>query len=876
MKDKLKILSFTLLAAAVSAFTGCTGQKDGVEPPMMGWSSWNAYMVDISDSIISHQAELMVEKGLLDAGYSFVNIDDGFFGQRDSLGRMVPHSRRFPKGSAGMRDLTDRIHSLGLKAGIYSDAGENTCGSSYNKDLNGFGAGLYGHDAEDAERYFNEWDFDFIKIDYCGGRDLGLDVAGRYTRIREVIDSVATKPVRMNICRWNYPGTWVDKVGESWRISGDIRPVWSSIKYIVGKNLYLSAYASDGHYNDMDMLAVGYNIKPAPFWEDGLGLSYTEEEAHFSIWCIMSSPLLLGCDLEYMPQETMNIIANRELIAINQDPLGLQAHVAQHEGESYVFVKDILKKWSGTRAVALYNPADSAAHFHVDAGELEFEGGFQVRDLNRHEDLGMCSALDFVLPPHSARVFKVEGKRVEPRLYEAEWGYCPAFTAISGDGGKYVPVQNASGRAAVVHLGGSAENHLEWRDVFSRKGGRYILKLRVANSADLEGLRFEVNGCELMPVNRIIRKGWVELEFEGRLRRGENLVCVRNDEAELPAIDRLCLEPTEGGSARWSESQAKEWYDGCEWPVGCDFIPSDAINQIEMWSASSYNHELIDKELGWAEGLGFNTLRVYLSSVVYANDPQGLKERMDDFLGICDSHGIRPLFVFFDDCWNAKSAYGVQPEPKPGIHNSGWVRDPSDALRADTLSLYPALESYMKDILGSFAEDGRILMWDLYNEPGNSKYKAGSLPLLKKAFEWAREVRPSQPLTSGVWSDGLKELNEFQLANSDIVSYHCYSDSEIQQNTIDTLRRYGRPLFCTEYMARTKNCTFQNSLPVLKANKVAAINWGLVAGKTNTIFAWDEPLPDQEEPPVWFHDIFRRDGSPYSQEEVELIRSLTK
>ena len=204
------------------------------------------------------------------------------------------------------------------------------------------------------------------------------------------------------------------------------------------------------------------------------------------------------------------------------------------------------------------------------------------------------------------------------------------------------------------------------------------------------------------------------------------------------------------------------------------------------------------------------------------------------------------------------------------------MRDPSDALRADTLSLYPALESYMKDILGTFAEDRRILMWDLYNEPGNSKYKAGSLPLLKKAFEWAREVRPSQPLTSGVWSDGLKELNEFQLANSDIVSYHCYSDEEIQQNTIDTLRRYGRPLFCTEYMARTKNCTFQNSLPVLKANNVAAINWGLVAGKSNTIFAWDEPLPDLEEPPVWFHDIFRRDGSPYSQEEVELIRSLTK
>ena len=242
-----KLLLAAAVVVLVSAIDGCTGRTAAVKPPMMGWSSWNAYMVDISDSIITHQAELMKEKGLFDAGYRFVNIDDGFFGYRDSLGRMVPHPQRFPKGSEGMRELVDRIHSLGLKAGIYSDAGHNTCGSSYNHDLNGLGAGLYGHDVADAQRYFNEWDFDFIKIDYCGGRDLRLDEAERYTRIREVIDSVACKPIEINICRWNYPGTWVDKVGDSWRISGDIRPVWSSIKYIVGKNLYLSAYASDGH-----------------------------------------------------------------------------------------------------------------------------------------------------------------------------------------------------------------------------------------------------------------------------------------------------------------------------------------------------------------------------------------------------------------------------------------------------------------------------------------------------------------------------------------------------------------------------------------------------------------------------------------------------
>lgn len=327
--------------------------------------------------------------------------------------------------------------------------------------------------------------------------------------------------------------------------------------------------------------------------------------------------------------------------------------------------------------------------------------------------------------------------------------------------------------------------------------------------------------------------------------------------------------------AQWTQEQAQNWYDAQGWLVGCDYIPADAINQIEMWSADSYNHELIDRELGWAEDLGFNTLRVYLSSVVYENDPQGLKDRMDDFLGICDSHSIRPLFVFFDDCWNAESYYGKQPEPKPGIHNSGWVRDPSDALRADTTALWPKLETYMKDVLETFSDDSRILMWDLYNEPGNCGYRSASLPLLKKSFEWAQAVRPSQPLTSGVWSDPLKDLNEFQLANSDVISYHCYSDGEEQQHAIDTLSRYGRPLVCTEYMARTRNCTFANSLPVLKANNVAAINWGFVAGKTNTIFAWDDPRPEEEEPETWFHDIYRQDGTPFSEDEIALIKSLT-
>lgn len=328
-------------------------------------------------------------------------------------------------------------------------------------------------------------------------------------------------------------------------------------------------------------------------------------------------------------------------------------------------------------------------------------------------------------------------------------------------------------------------------------------------------------------------------------------------------------------SARWTQERALTWYDAQPWLVGCDYIPSNAINQIEMWSADTYSRDLIAKELDLARGIGFNTLRVYLSSVVYENDPEGLKERMDDFLGICSDNFIRPLFVFLDDCWNAESAYGKQPEPKSGIHNSGWVRDPSDALRADTLSLYPKLERYVKDILSSFADDGRVLMWDLYNEPGNSGYGDSSLPLLRKVFEWAQEVRPSQPLTCGVWNNDLKLTSAFMLANSDITSYHNYNgDMANQQNAIDTLKAYGRPLVCTEYMARTLGCTFQNTMPLLKENNVGAINWGFVAGKTNTIFAWSDPMPGAAEPDVWFHDIFRQDGTPYSQEEIDVIKSL--
>jgi hypothetical protein len=247
---------------------------------------------------------------------------------------------------------------------------------------------------------------------------------------------------------------------------------------------------------------------------------------------------------------------------------------------------------------------------------------------------------------------------------------------------------------------------------------------------------------------------------------------------------------------------------------------------------------------------------------------------MEDYLTIAHRHGIITIFVFFDDCWNESYHIGVQPAPKPGIHNSGWVKDPGK-LYYDEPRLIDTLEMYVKDILTTFKEDKRILMWDLYNEPGNGNYGNKSLPLLEKVFHWGRQVNPSQPLSVGVWTTDLADLNKYQLANSDVISYHDYNNALTHAKTIDSLKQYGRPLICTEYMARLRDSRFDNIMPILKENKVVAINWGLVAGKTNTMYAWDTPIPSGEEPKVWFHDIFRPDGTPYSEKEIALIKSLT-
>jgi len=327
-------------------------------------------------------------------------------------------------------------------------------------------------------------------------------------------------------------------------------------------------------------------------------------------------------------------------------------------------------------------------------------------------------------------------------------------------------------------------------------------------------------------------------------------------------------------SARWTTEQAKAWQDQYGWLRGCNFNPSTAINQLETWQAETFDEETIDRELGWAEDIGMNCMRVYLHHVAWEVDPAGFKGRMDRYLEIADSHGISTIFVFFDDCWNPVYSAGKQPDPKPGIHNSGWVRDPGDLLFEDSTLIY-VLEEYFKDVMSRFKDDKRIAVWDLYNEPGNRGYGKNSMPLLKSAFEWGREVKPSQPLSVGLWNNSLTEFNIFQLEHSDIITYHNYKGPEQHRQAIDSLKKYGRPMVCTEYMARKFNSTFQSIMPMLAEEGVGAINWGLVAGKSNTKYAWGEPIPDGSDPELWFHEIFRPDGTPYSQEEVDVIMKLT-
>ncbi len=353
------------------------------------------------------------------------------------------------------------------------------------------------------------------------------------------------------------------------------------------------------------------------------------------------------------------------------------------------------------------------------------------------------------------------------------------------------------------------------------------------------------------------------------------------------------LTITVSAQSRWPAKKARAWYASEPWLVGANYIPATAINELEMWQADTFDPERIDLELGWAEKIGMNTMRVFLHDLPWQQDQAGFRDRIGKFLEIADRHHIRPMFVLFDSCWDPNPELGKQRAPKPGVHNSGWVQSPGAKALADP-SQYPRLEAYVRGVVEAFANDPRVLAWDIWNEPDNlntSSYGSEDPPnkkdlvlaLLPKAFEWARAANPTQPLTSGVWQgdwsspEKLSPMEKIQLESSDVISFHNYDHPAEFEKRIQWLQQYDRPILCTEYMARGNGSTFAGSLPVAKKYKVAAINWGLVAGKTQTYLPWDSwqhPYVDRK-PAIWFHEVFRTNGKPYKKGEVKLIRKLT-
>ncbi len=360
------------------------------KPPIIGWSSWNHFRININEQMIREQADAMISSGLYNAGYRFINIDDGYFGGRDSSGNLFSDPVKFP---SGMKSLATYIHSKGLKAGIYTDAGKNTCGSIYDKDTKGIGVGIYGFINQDCNLFFKDWGYDFLKVDWCGGEKQKLDEQTEYTKIIDAVKAINNDLV-FNICRWKFPGEWAIKKADSWRISGDIREKFSSILHIIDLNSDLYKYASPGHYNDMDMLQVGR------------GMSYEEDKTHFSMWCIMNSPLLAGNDLRSMTKETIEILTNKELIAINQDIAFVQAQRLFKENDVEVWVKRLGK--GKQKVIAIMNRGDKEQTFSLSAGKLGIRKKNKLRDLWLHKNLGKIRAeRTFTIPKHGIVVLKV-------------------------------------------------------------------------------------------------------------------------------------------------------------------------------------------------------------------------------------------------------------------------------------------------------------------------------------------------------------------------------------------------------------------------------------------------------------------------------------
>ncbi|MBQ0048340.1 MAG: carbohydrate-binding protein [Prevotellaceae bacterium] len=529
-KQSLLILSCLFALAA-----------DAQDKPTMGWSSWNTFGINISETTIRNQAMALRSKGLLQVGYDHINIDDGYFGGRDkSTGELKIHKTRFPNG---LKPVVDYIHRMGEKAGIYSDGGRNTCGNYHGGDTIAHDVGLYGYDQRDCDFFFKDMGFDFIKVDFCGGVDyhnsqkLNLDAETRYKEIAKAIENTGRTDVRLNVCRWDYPGNWVHDIATSWRTTGDINASWGSIKDIIQQNLYLSAYCYDGHYNDMDMLEVGR------------GIGKEEDKTHFGMWCIMASPLLIGCNLETLDAVTLTLLKNKDLIALNQDVLCIQAYVVQHKGDTYVLAKDIENLNGNVRAVALYNPSDAAVDMSIKFADVDLGGVVKVRDLFARKELeDMTESLSVNVPAHGTRIYRLEAeKRYERMIYEGETAYLSEYQEIFNNQARQTAIyesnSSASGGMVAGWLGQKATNDLQWRNVFSNEGGEYSLNIKYV-SGESRNMTLSVNGKDIKTIS-CNSGSWSTVgtkTVKVVLEPGENVVRLYTKSGWMPSIDCMTVQ----------------------------------------------------------------------------------------------------------------------------------------------------------------------------------------------------------------------------------------------------------------------------------------------------------------------------------------------
>jgi hypothetical protein len=528
--------SFPKVAVLVG-LASVVGSAQTSKKPLMAWASWNAYYEDITEAKIKKQADAIVSSGLAAVGYKYINIDDGFFDGRNTDGSLKINATRFP---SGFKSLVDYIHSKGLKAGFYSDAGSNMCAQMYGSETGGKGTGLYQHEQQDLDLAFKTWGFDYIKVDYCGGRQSGLDEQTRYTAIANAIKATGRTDIVYNICRWQFPGGWVASVGNSWRIADDIGSSWSHVTRILDTNLYLSGFSSPGHYNDMDMLEVGNGN-----WSDN------EYKAHFALWSIHSSPMVLGNDMSNMKASVLAILTNKEVLALNQDTFGIQANRIANDGNGgEVYAKRLNGFDSDERGVVMFNRSSAARTIKVDWKDLELEGDATVRDLWAGKDLGTFNGSYSVsVPSHGAATLKITGTKSKlQETFEAEYAWMNNYkwtknVQIQANQAKPALDANCSRGAKVGNLGNLASNYIEFNKVYAAQAGNYKLTV-IYLSGEARSATLSVNGKDTV-LNGLNSGSFTKrdsLVVPIVLKAGLNSIKFSNASAYLPDMDAIRVD----------------------------------------------------------------------------------------------------------------------------------------------------------------------------------------------------------------------------------------------------------------------------------------------------------------------------------------------